>query len=33
MIQRVHNDGSAKNFKLLVVLIEYLSFEDHIKGT
>ncbi len=30
-IERIYNDGSTKNFKLLGVMFdEYLSFEDHI---
>jgi hypothetical protein len=32
-INRVHNDGDEKNFKLLGVLFdEYLTFEDHISS-
>ncbi len=30
-IERIHNEGEIKNFKLLGVLLdEYLTFDDHI---
>ncbi len=32
-VERIHNEGETKNFKLLGVLFdEYLSFDDHING-
>jgi hypothetical protein len=32
-IDRIHNEGNEKNFKLLGVLLnEYLSFDDHISN-
>ena len=32
-VERVHNEGEIKNFKLLGVLFdEYLSFDEHING-
>ncbi len=32
-IERIHNEGETKNFKLLGVLLdEYLTFDDHISN-